>query len=234
MSSVYKIAICDDTEIDRNFIKDIVTDWANKSGVKPDIHMFSSAEEFLFEYEDCKDYQILLLDIEMGQMDGVSLAKELRKTNDSAQIVFITGYSDYIAEGYEVSALHYLMKPVREEKLSEVLDRAVSKLGKDEKALMLEGGGETNLVPIYRIRFIDVRGNYTTVHADKAYTIKKTLSDVEKELDERFYRVGRSCIVNLTQISKVTKTDIFFNSGETVPLPRGSYENVNRAIIEFN
>ena len=91
MSSVYKIAICDDTEIDRNFIKDIVTDWANKSGVKPDIHMFSSAEEFLFEYEDCKDYQILLLDIEMGQMDGVSLAKELRKTNDSAQIVFITG-----------------------------------------------------------------------------------------------------------------------------------------------
>ena len=234
MSSVYKIAICDDTEIDRNFIKDIVTDWANKSGVKPDIHMFSSAEEFLFEYEDCKDYQILLLDIEMGQMDGVSLAKELRKTNDSAQIVFITGYSDYIVEGYEVSALHYLMKPVREEKLSEVLDRAVSKLGKDEKALMLESGGETNLVPIYRIRFIDVRGNYTTVHADKEYTIKKTLSDVEKELDERFYRVGRSCIVNLTQISKVTKTDIFFNSGETVPLPRGSYEKVNRAIIEFN
>nr|WP_297703960.1 LytTR family DNA-binding domain-containing protein [uncultured Butyrivibrio sp.] len=234
MSSVYKIAICDDTEIDRNFIKDIVTDWANKSGVKPDIHMFSSAEEFLFEYEDCKDYQILLLDIEMGQMDGVSLAKELRKTNDSAQIVFITGYSDYIAEGYEVSALHYLMKPVREEKLSEVLDRAVSKLGKDEKALMLESGGETNLVPIYRIRFIDVRGNYTTVHADKEYTIKKTLSDVEKELDERFYRVGRSCIVNLTQISKVTKTDFFFNSGETVPLPRGSYEKVNRAIIEFN
>ena len=234
MSSVYKIAICDDTEIDRNFIKDIVTDWANKSGVKPDIHMFSSAEEFLFEYEDCKDYQILLLDIEMGQMDGVSLAKELRKTNDSAQIVFITGYSDYIAEGYEVSALHYLMKPVREEKLSEVLDRAVSKLGKDEKALMLESGGETNLVPIYSIRFIDVRGNYTTVHADKEYTIKKTLSDVEKELDERFYRVGRSCIVNLTQISKVTKTDIFFNSGETVPLPRGSYEKVNRAIIEFN
>ena len=234
MSSVYKIAICDDTEIDRNFIKDIVTDWANKSGVKPDIHMFSSAEEFLFEYEDCKDYQILLLDIEMGQMDGVSLAKELRKTNDSAQIVFITGYSDYIAEGYEVSALHYLMKPVREEKLSEVLDRAVSKFGKDEKALMLESGGETNLVPIYRIRFIDVRGNYTTVHADKEYTIKKTLSDEEKELDERFYRVGRSCIVNLTQISKVTKTDIFFNSGETVPLPRGSYEKVNRAIIEFN
>ena len=140
----------------------------------------------------------------------------------------------FISEGYEVSALHYLMKPAREEKLSEVLDRAVSKLGKDEKALMLESGGETNLVPVYRIRFIDVRGNYTTVHADKEYTIKKTLSDVEKELDERFYRVGRSCIVNLTQISKVTKTDIFFNSGETVPLPRGSYEKVNRAIIEFN
>ena len=232
MGRVYKIAICDDTEIDRNYIKDIVSDWAGRNGIKVDIHLFASAEQFLFEYEDSKDYQILLLDIEMGKMDGVTLAKELRKTNDSAQIVFITGYSDYIAEGYEVSALHYLMKPVKEEKLFEVLDRAANKLGKDEKSLMLESSGETNLVPIYRIRFIDVRGNYTTVHADKEYTVKKTLSDMEKELDERFFRVGRSCIVNLTYISKVTKTDIFFNTGESVPLPRGSYEKVNRAIIQ--
>ena len=63
----------------------------------------------------------------MGAMDGVELAKRLRKTNDTVQIVFITGYSDYIAEGYEVAALHYLMKPVKEDKLFSVLDRAVEK-----------------------------------------------------------------------------------------------------------
>lgn len=123
--SDYKIAICDDTEADRNYIKDLVTRWAHSSNQQIDIHLFSSAEEFLFEYEEDKGYQILLLDIEMGKMDGVTMAKKLRETNDSAQIIFVTGYSDYFAEGYEVSALHYLMKPVKEDKLFEVLDRAV-------------------------------------------------------------------------------------------------------------
>ena len=130
--SDYKIAICDDTETDRNYIKDLVTHWAHISKQQADIHLFSSAEEFLFEYEEDKGYQILLLDIEMGKMDGVTMAKKLRETNDSTQIIFVTGYSDYIAEGYEVSALHYLMKPVKEDKLFRVLDRAVKKLSKDE------------------------------------------------------------------------------------------------------
>lgn len=66
----------------------------------------------------------------MGAMDGVTMAKELRKSNDTVQIIFITGYSDYISEGYEVAALHYLMKPVKEEKLRSVLDRAVEKITK--------------------------------------------------------------------------------------------------------
>ena len=232
--SDYKIAICDDTEADRKYIKDLVIGWAHNFGYDIDIHLFSSAEEFLFEYEEDKEYQILLLDIEMGKMNGVTMARKLRETNDSAQIVFITGYSDYIAEGYEVSALHYLMKPVKEDKLFEVLDRAVKKLYKNEKMLRLEANGEINMVPIYRISYVDVRGNYTTVHADKEITVKKTLSEIEKELDERFFRVGRSSIVNLSCISRVTKTDIFFTNGESVPLPRGSYEKVNRAIIDFN
>jgi DNA-binding LytR/AlgR family response regulator len=167
----------------------------------------------------------------MGKMDGVTMAKKIRQASDSVQIVFITGYSDYIAEGYEVAALHYLMKPVKEDKLFEVLDRAAKKISKDGKVLILESGGEIDMVPIYRIRYVDVRANYITVHADKDITVKKTLSEIEKELDERFFRVGRSCIVNLTCISRVTKTDIYFNDGGSVQLPRGSYEKVNRAII---
>ena len=61
--SDYKIAICDDTEAYRNYIKDLVTRWAHSSNQQIDIHLFSSAEEFLFEYEEDKGYQILLLDI---------------------------------------------------------------------------------------------------------------------------------------------------------------------------
>ncbi len=165
--------------------------------------------------------------------DGVTMARRVRAENASVQIVFITGYSDYIAEGYEVSALHYLMKPVKEEKLFSVLNRAAEKIQKNERLLVLETGGELVRLPIYRIRYADVQGNYVTVHADGNHTAKMTLSQLEKQLDDRFYRVGRSAIVNLTQIARVTKTDIFLNDGTLVPLPRGAYEGVNQAIIKL-
>ena len=234
--SIYHIAICDDCEEDRNYIDRLVQKWAaaGSDNIAVSTKLFSSAEEFLFNYEDKKDYDILLLDIEMGQMDGVSMAKKLRKDNDRVQIVFITGYSDYIAEGYEVEALHYLMKPVNEEKLFSVLDRATQKLSLNEKTIAVETVDGMSIIPVYQIRYIDVRANYITIHAGKEYTMKKTLSDIEKELDKRFYRVGRSAIVNLTCITKVTRTDIVFKDGETVPLPRGAYEKVNRAIIAMN
>lgn len=229
----YKIAICDDCDVDRQYILNMVTLWGERSGNIVHIDAFSSAENFLFHYAEESDYDILLLDIEMGEMDGVTMAKKLRKENDTVQIVFITGYSDYILEGYEVAALHYLMKPVKTEKLCAVLDRAAQKLAKNEKVLNFEVAGEMIRVPIYQIRYADVFGNYVTIHASSDVTVKMTLSELEKQLDERFYRAGRSCIVNLSQISRVTKAEIKLSDGTAIPLPRGAYDGINRAIINM-
>ena len=88
-------------------------------------------------------------------------------------------------------------------------------------------------VPIHQIRYAEVTGNYVTIHAAQCLTVKMTLGRLEKELDDRFYRVGRSAVVNLTQISRVTKAEIRLNDGAAIPLPRGAYEGVNRAIINM-
>lgn len=229
----YKIAICDDSEADRQYVLSMVNGWAVSAGHIVHTDTFDSAESFLFHYAEECDYDILLLDIEMGTMDGVTMAKQLRKSNDTVQIVFITGYSDYISEGYEVAALHYLMKPVKEEKLSSVLDRAAEKLVKNEKVLNFEISGEMVRVPIYQIRYADVLGNYVTIHGMSEVTVKMTLGELEKMLDERFCRVGRSAIVNLTQIGRVTKTEIKLSDGTAIPLPRGAYDGINRAIINM-
>lgn len=229
----YKIAVCDDSAEDREYITALTRRWADQRGHCLDLSQFVSAESFLFEYGDKSGYDILLLDIEMGKMDGVELAKHLRREDETLQIVFITGYSDYILEGYEVAALHYLMKPVKEDKLPAVLDRAVERLRKAERVLTLESGGKTVRVPLRQIRYIDVRLNYATIHAKEDYTVKKPLGEIAAALDERFYRVGRSAVVNLTCVSRITKTDIYLDDGATVPLPRGAYEGVNRAIINL-
>ena len=230
----YKIAICDDETSVIEYVSSIVTDWKSQNGHTVVLHTFSSAESFLFSYEDENDYDIFLLDVEMGQMDGVRLAKAIRKKNETVQIVFITGYSEYIAEGYEVAALHYLMKPVKPEKLFEVLNRATEKLEKNERMLTLSLSGEMVRIPLHEIAYIDVNGNYITLHGKEDYTVKKTLGDIQKELDERFFKVGRSCIVNLNMVQRVTKTDCYLSNGSSLPLPRGAYDTLNRAIISFS
>ena len=224
-------AICDDSVVDSNYVKELVTKWAIDKKYQINIDVFSSAEAFIFHYVEKKEYDVLLLDIEMGNMDGVTLARQIRKSNKSVQIVFITGYSDYIAEGYDVEALHYLMKPLKKEKLYDVLDRAVNKIMQNEKHLVLNSFDETIRIPLHEIIYIDVDRNYVTVHSNKDYTVKKTLAEIEKELDERFFRIGRSAIVNLKYISRVTKTDVYLNNGILLQLPRGIYDALNRAII---
>lgn len=123
------ISLCDDNAQERAYIKNIVLDWALRSGAVVSVREYPSAEALLFSYRDSPP-DILLLDIEMSDMNGIELAKKLRARVETAQIIFITGYPDFIAEGYEVEALHYLIKPVTREKLCEVLDRAAVKLNK--------------------------------------------------------------------------------------------------------
>ena len=227
-----KIAICDDSTVDSAFVKEITENWSRSRSVNLHIDVFSSSESFLFHYAEIKDYDILLLDVEMGQMDGVTMAKKIRRENRTVQIVFITGYSDYIAEGYEVEALHYLMKPVKEEKLFAVLDRAAEKLRQNEKVLNLELSGEMVRLPMHEIRYLDVQKNYVTVHAKQDYTVKRSLGEFETELDDRFFRAGRGLLLNLKTISRVTKQEVHLSDGTVLSLPRGAYESLNRAIIE--
>ena len=137
----YQIAICDDEEKQRAYIKSLVEGWLRQTFHHTKIQEYASSEQFLFEQAYDRT-QILFLDIEMEKMDGIALAREIRKHNRQMQIIFVTGYMEYIQEGYDVEALHYLLKPVSQEKIDSVLDRAVERLKTADAVLLVESGGE--------------------------------------------------------------------------------------------
>jgi len=228
----YKIAICDDNSADTDYLSSLIKGWAAETGRIIDIATFSSAEAFLFNYEDNKNYDILMLDIEMGQMNGVELAKKIRSSDREAQIIFITGYNDYIADGYDVEALHYILKPVHADKLNSVLERACEKIKKNEAALLFDLPDGMVRIPLYEIRYIEVRSNYITIHSNREISVKTTLSKVEQELDDSFFRVGRSFIVNMRYIRRITKTEVILENETAVPLSRGMYKPLNEAFIK--
>jgi len=226
------IAICDDERIEIASLASLVEKWAKAHDVDVLLSEFDSSERFFFAYDDNKTVDILLLDIQMKGMDGIELARKIRKEDKNVQIIFITGYMDYIKEGYDVEALHYLLKPVEPDKLFSVLNRAVEKLKIDEQILTLNLHGRTIRLPLRDIIYIEAQRNYVMIHATETFTKKTTLSEFEKDLDEYFFRTGRSFIVNLRHIKKVTKTEIVLSSDESVPLPRGLYDAVNQAMIK--
>lgn len=229
-----KIAICDDEQNQQEYLISKVSEWARKYGHLCEINTFPSSEAFLFEYSEKKAYDILLLDIEMKEMSGIDLAKRVRSENEDVQIVFITGYPDFIFESYDVGALHYLMKPVSEEKLHAVLDRAIKSLGKAEKRLMVSFDRQTEYIPFSEIMYLEVQMNYTVIHTRTAeYKMKTSLSDIEKQLDDGFFRCQRSFIVNLAQVQKIKSNSIVLKSGETVPISRGMSEQIGKAIIQY-
>lgn len=230
----YRIAICDDSDADREYVTGLVDQWAASAGHAVQTRAFVSAENFLFHYAEKNDIDILLLDIEMGTMDGVALAKCIRKENELVQIVFITGFPDFIAEGYEVSALHYLMKPVAREKLFAVLDKAARNLGRNEKHLCVSFDRQTELVPFSKITYIEAQKQYVLVHTDaREYRMKASLADTEKELDEYFFKCQRSFIVNLRHVLRIGNDSVVLKSGADVPISRGMSQKIAKEIIRL-
>ena len=230
----YKISIIDDNETDIEYMTGLVKGWAEAAGHTLALSAFSSAEAFLFEYESESGYDILLLDIEMGGMNGVELAKKIRQRDGAVQLVFITGFPDFIAEGYEVSALHYLMKPVVPEKLYTVMDKAVANLAKSEKRLRVTHDRQTDLIPLSRILYVEAQKQYVLIHTpEETYRMKTTLAETKDALDEFFFHCQRSFLVNLRHVVQVKTGCVVLKNGEEIPISRGMSEVIGREIIKL-
>ena len=143
--------ICDDEPQQAGFLQRLTADWAKRRAFKLHITQFHSAEELLFAYDADKRVDILLLDIELPGISGMELARRVRQSDRQLQIVFVSGYSDYLADGYEVEALHYLLKPVSAQKLDAVLDRALERLDARGRSLLVESDEGLCRLPLSEI-----------------------------------------------------------------------------------
>ena len=229
-----KIAVCDDEQNQIQYITSLVTSWSAREGHNCEIRAFESAEAFLFEYEDDKAYDILLLDVEMKNITGIELAKRIRKDNNRAEIVFITSHFEFVGEGYEVDALHYLIKPISSDKLAQVLTKAAEKLAVDPPSVVISCDGET--VKLYEevILYVESFLHYIVIHTeDKEYKIKESISAFEEKLSKDFYRIHRSYLASLKHITRISRTSVNIGNIE-LPLSRGKYDDINRAFIEHN
>lgn len=230
-----KIAICDDEQQQIEYLTSLVSAWGKANHHNCVIASFPSAEAFLFSYEEDSSYDILLLDVEMKNISGIDLAKRLRRENNGAEIIFVTSHFEFAGEGYEVDALHYLIKPVAKEKLDQVLTKAADKRSVQPASVVVNSDGETVRLYEKDILYAESFLHYISVHtADKEYRIKESISAFEAKLSEDFFRTHRSYLVNLRQIIRISRTSVTIANRTELPLARGKYDDINRAFIERN
>lgn len=232
---IYRIAVCDDEPEQAACLEALTKEWGKVSGAACEIECYPSAEALWFAYGGNSNFHILLLDVEMRNMTGIQLAKELRAAGYRAEIIFVTSHFEFISEGYEVDALHYLTKPVNGAKLFEVLDRAARKLTAEPAHVLISCDGDT--VKLYEsdILYAEASLHDTVIRTkSREYSIKENISAFSQRLSDDFFRIHRSYIVNLKSITRIGRRSITLEDGSEVPASRGKYDDINRAFIARN
>ncbi len=228
------IAICDDDKEQIRYLRGLLLEWSKSKPFALEIEEYESAEQFVFKNAD-SPCELLLLDIEMARLSGMELAKKLRRSGDMLPIVFITGFSEYMSEGYDVEALHYLLKPVSPEKLYEVLDKYLNKhMIKSEEILVETEKGAAH-IPADSIAYIEAFGKKTRLcRADNSFVdCEMSLGEFSRKDINGFVSPHRSYLVNLRYVRAIGKTAVVLDSGKEIPLSRRLYAEFNRSFIAF-
>lgn len=216
-----RIGICDDEKELRAALRKVVETELQLGGVGYEICEYESGEELL-QGARGRVPELLFLDIEMAGLSGMDTAKELRKTYKDAVIIFVTAYPDFVFQGYEVRAFHYILKPYREEKIREVLRRALEDMeAQAEKYYLVEQKSGTLRLPLREVRYFQSdRKKVTAVLEGQREEFYGKLGDVEQELPDFFVRAHNRYLVNLNFVSRVDSASCICG-GENIPVSRG-------------
>ena len=162
------------------------------------------------------DADIALVDIRMPRMDGIELARHLASLPRSPAVIFVTAYDQYAVKAFELSAIDYLLKPVKVARLAEALKKA-RRIAADAPALRelapqgrrhlrcLERG-KVLLVPVADILYFKAELKYVTARSkEREYLIEESLAQLEEEFSERVVRIHRNCIVARDAIAGVVR-----------------------------
>lgn len=229
-----RIAYCEDVSVQAVYLREVVHEWESLGNPRCEITLYSSAEEMLFENPDSFPFDLILLDIELDKMNGIQLAKNIRKYDKKVMIAFLTNSREYVLDGYEVSAVRYLMKPVRREQLFPLLDMIQKEGSSDKEYIIITSAGEKIKLDKEDILFIESQGHYINIYTElKTYEIKMNMSDMAAMLSKAFVDTHRSYLVNLKHIERVTKTECILKGDHKIPISRSSYKAVNQAFISY-
>lgn len=234
LSQIIEIVLVDDEQLQLDYMKKLVEKAAKLLEVKVEISQYLTGESFLFALEDHPTWNLAFLDIEMKEINGMEVARIIRKKSPQLELVFATAYAEYAVEGYEVQALDYLLKPITLEKIKRVLTRYLEEQPEDNTYIIVDIEGEATRLNLKDIHSAEASmGEVIVQLKNKNLPLKMSLLELRGLLDSRFISPHRSYLVNLQYVDQLSKQDVLLNSGIKIPLSRRRAKEVQAAFIDY-
>lgn len=216
-----QIIICDDEKSIQSLLRKKTTRFFAEKNIPCEILCCGSGEEVLSLAKQGKTIDLLFLDIQMPGKNGMEIAKTLRRQHRDFLIIFVTALSEYVYEAFDVDALHYLVKPFDDEKLNQVLNKAIRQYEKwtdttnlDKQAILVKRGGLSTKVLFSDIIYAEVFNRKVmlhTINGDIEYYGK--LTDLSEQAGADFFRTHRAYLVNLKYVEKYNASTIWLEQG---------------------
>lgn len=215
------IGICDDQPGDRAALTAALQEILNRRRLEAEVRTFPSAEALLSAMER-ERFAICFLDIFMDGISGVAAARRIRQRNWSTAIVFTTTSRDFMADGFEVGAAHYLVKPFTSAALSAALDRCLYLAGEAERFIQITVDRGPRRLLISQLQYAESMNKACILHlAGEVLTTWLPLDELERQLDDpRFLRCQRSFLVNLDHVKDIKGNEFLIAGGDRVPIRR--------------
>lgn len=214
------IAVVEDDPLCRAQILEYLDRYSKESGEEFRIVSFEDGDGVLNGYR--AQYDVILMDIQMKFVDGMTAAREIRALDDQVLIIFITSLASYAVKGYEVDALDYVIKPVTYPAFAKSMGRATVRLRRRrQRYLSIRNKNGAQRVDCARVYYIEVDGHNLYYHtADGVLTGTGTMKEVEDSLaGSWFFRCGKGLLVNLEHVDGVSDGDAVVH-GMTVQVSR--------------
>lgn len=229
-----RIAIVEDEDSATFRLHECLDRFAKESGVAIEQTCFKSAVSFLKEYT--KNYDIIFMDIDMPDLNGMEASRKLRKLDQSVVIIFVTNLAQYAIKGYEVGALDFILKPVNYYSFKLKMRRAVNTLTrKNDPVLTLSKGTELSFIKASDLYYVEVMGHNLTYHTSMGvFNVKGSLRAAEAALTSKiFFRSNYCYIVNLNHVRKLDKNTITMTGGDELLVSRNRKKEFLRRMAEI-
>ena len=237
---MFRIAICDDEKPFRDSVNKYVEKYLCEKEISYEIDTFASGKEFLELGIELVQYDIIFLDINMDEIDGIVTAQKIREYSSEVYIVFVTAYINYSLEGYKVDAARYLLKNNTnfDDSIYEFMDTILHKMNYVVLKKKFKFNECEKDVPVERILYIESKLHKLEFHIMEnklnIYTLYGTLNELEKEMiDFSFLRIHQSFLVNLKHIKSVAGYKVLLSNNQELIIPKARYKDVKNAFVAY-